>query len=50
MVDSFSCRAWDTYLSFKPIDGIRKGRLDAADLEAARVFAESLRSRAGTTS
>ncbi|MFD2467777.1 flavodoxin family protein [Amycolatopsis silviterrae] len=43
VVDTFSCRAWDTYLPFKPIGGIRKGRPDAADLAAARLFAEGLR-------
>ncbi|WP_328603170.1 flavodoxin family protein [Amycolatopsis sp. NBC_00345] len=50
VVDTFSCRALDTYLPFKPIGGIRKGRPDAADLEAARSFAERLRARTGATS
>ncbi|WP_406631459.1 flavodoxin family protein [Amycolatopsis sp. WGS_07] len=47
VVDTFSCRAWDTYLPFKPIGGIRKGRPGAADLAAARIFAEGLRTGAG---
>ena len=43
VIDTFSCRAWDTYLPFKPVGGIRKGRPDTADLDAARAFAERLR-------
>jgi flavodoxin len=50
VVDTFSCRALDTYLPFKPIGGIRKGRPDASDLEAARAFAEKLRARIDATS
>ncbi|MFJ9850202.1 flavodoxin family protein [Streptomyces sp. NPDC101150] len=50
VVDTFSCRAWDTWLPFKPVGGIRKGRPDAADLEAARTFAEGLRGRIGGAS
>ncbi|QWF84922.1 flavodoxin family protein [Amycolatopsis sp. CA-230715] len=42
VVDTFSCRAFDTYLPFKLVGGIRKGRPDAADLAAARAFAERL--------
>ncbi|MGP9022912.1 flavodoxin family protein [Streptomyces sp. BR1] len=45
VVDTFTCRAWDTWLPFKPVGGIRKGRPDATDLEAARRFAEGLRDR-----
>ncbi|MBB5912146.1 flavodoxin [Nocardia transvalensis] len=45
VVDTFSCRAYDTYLPFKLVGGIRKGRPDASDLEAARTFAEGLRTR-----
>ncbi len=37
--------AYGTYLPFKPIGGIRKGRPNAEDLAAARVFAEELRDR-----
>ncbi|MDG4859643.1 flavodoxin family protein [Streptomyces sp. T-3] len=47
VVDTFSCRGLDTYLPFKPVGGIRKGRPDANDLEAARTFAEGLRDRIG---
>ncbi|MFB6602839.1 flavodoxin family protein [Streptomyces noursei] len=43
--DTFSCRALDTWLPFKPVGGINKGRPDATDLAAARTFAEGLRAR-----
>ncbi|WP_431962958.1 flavodoxin family protein [Nocardia sp. bgisy134] len=49
VVDTFSCRAFDTYLPFKLVGGIRKGRPNAADLAAARTFAEGLRARIGAT-
>ncbi|RDI52971.1 flavodoxin family protein [Nocardia mexicana] len=49
VVDTFACRAYDTWLPFKLVGGIRKGRPDAADLEAARLFAEGLRDRAGAS-
>lgn len=42
VVDTFSCRGHDTFLPFKPVGGIRKGRPNADDLAAARVFAEKL--------
>ncbi|MEV0246607.1 flavodoxin family protein [Nocardia sp. NPDC050712] len=42
VVDTFSCRAHDTYLPFKLVGGIRKGRPDASDLAAARTWAEGL--------
>ncbi len=45
---TFSCRARDTWLPFKPVGGIRKGRPDAADLEAARTFAAGLPARIGS--
>ncbi|MDI9918278.1 flavodoxin family protein [Rhodococcus sp. IEGM 1379] len=48
-LDAFSCRAWDTYLPFKLVGGIRKGRPNATDLESARAFAEGLRARISTT-
>lgn len=50
VVDTFSCRAFDTYLPFKLVGGIRKGRPNAADLEQARVFAQALRARIGAAS
>ncbi|MBB5101476.1 flavodoxin [Streptomyces spectabilis] len=50
VVDTFSCRAWDTAGPFKPVGGIRKGRPDAADLEAARAFAAGLPGRIDETS
>jgi hypothetical protein len=42
-VGSFSCRGFDTWWPFQPFGGIRKGRPNADDLHAARIFAESLR-------
>ncbi|GHE01547.1 flavodoxin family protein [Streptomyces alanosinicus] len=42
---TFSCRAFDTWAPFKPVGGIRKGRPDRSDLQAARQFAEGLRGR-----
>ncbi|KAA2266530.1 flavodoxin [Solihabitans fulvus] len=50
VVDTFSCRALDTYLPFKLVGGIRKARPDAADLAAARTFAEGLHVRIDATS
>ncbi|APA96489.1 hypothetical protein [Nocardia seriolae] len=50
VVDTFSCLADDTYLPFKIVGGIRKGRPDDADLAAARTFAEGLRTRIGAAS
>ncbi|MET8776322.1 flavodoxin family protein [Nocardia sp. NPDC004654] len=47
VVDTFSCRAFDTYAPFKLVGGIRKGRPNSTDLAAARTFAEGL---AGTYS
>ncbi|MFI6048244.1 flavodoxin family protein [Nocardia sp. NPDC051321] len=40
---TFSCRAFDTYAPFKLVGGIRKDRPNGADLAAARMFAERLR-------
>ncbi|MCI3928764.1 flavodoxin family protein [Streptomyces sp. AN091965] len=45
VVGTFSCRAWDTWGPFRSVGGIRKGRPDAADLEAARAFAAGLPAR-----
>ncbi|MFC4511414.1 flavodoxin family protein [Streptomyces ehimensis] len=42
---TFQCRGYDTWLPFKLVGGIRKGRPDATDLQAARAFAEGLRAR-----
>ncbi|MFI6869000.1 flavodoxin family protein [Nocardia sp. NPDC050406] len=50
VVDTFSCRGFDTYLPFKIVGGIRKGRPDASDLAAARSFAEGLRARIAAAS
>ncbi|PSJ29725.1 flavodoxin [Streptosporangium nondiastaticum] len=48
--DTFSCRGFDTWLPFKLVGGINKGRPGAPDLEAARTFAEELRGRIGAVS
>ncbi|MEV6669778.1 flavodoxin family protein [Streptomyces sp. NPDC051162] len=45
VVGTFSCRAFDTYLPFKLVGGIKKGRPNATDLESAHMFAEGLRTR-----
>jgi flavodoxin len=50
VVDTFSCRGYDTWLPLKVVGGIRKGHPDATDLDAARTFAEGLRARIGATS
>ncbi|TCO60890.1 flavodoxin family protein [Actinocrispum wychmicini] len=50
VVDTFSCRGFDTWLPFKPVGGIQKGRPNAADLGAAHTFAEGLRARIAATS
>lgn len=42
-VGSFSCRAFDTWWPFTPFGGIRKGRPNGGDLQAASAFAEGLR-------
>lgn len=42
VVGSFSTRGLDTYLPFKLVGGIRKGRPDASDLASARAFAQEL--------
>src|SRR5262245_47592536 len=39
----FSCRAFDTWAPLKLVGGLNKQRPDAADLAAARAFAERLR-------
>ncbi|QIS22922.1 flavodoxin family protein [Nocardia terpenica] len=50
VVDTFSCRALDTFAPFKIVGGIRKDRPNGADLASARTFAEGLRARVGTAS
>ncbi|MGW6376356.1 flavodoxin family protein [Rhodococcus sp. NPDC055112] len=45
VVDTFSCRAFDTYLPFKLVGGRRKERPDINDLRAAHTFAERLRAQ-----
>ncbi|MER7580468.1 flavodoxin family protein [Kitasatospora sp. NPDC097691] len=42
---AFSCRGFDTWLPFRLVGGINKARPGAADLAAARAFAEGLRAR-----
>ncbi|MBV6701782.1 flavodoxin family protein [Kitasatospora aureofaciens] len=48
--DTFSCRGFDTWLPFRLVGGINKGRPGAPDLDAARTFAEGLRARTGAAS
>ncbi|MCW2756316.1 MAG: hypothetical protein JWO46_62, partial [Nocardioidaceae bacterium] len=50
VLDAFSARGHDTWLPFKPFGGIRKGRPNSADLDAARACAERLRARVGAPS
>lgn len=45
--DTLSCRGLDTWLPFRLIGGVSKGRPNTTDLEAARTFAEGLRARIG---
>ncbi|MFE3543486.1 flavodoxin family protein [Nocardia sp. NPDC059177] len=45
ILDSFSCYGYDTFLPLMIVGGVRKGHPDAADLAAARTFAEGLRER-----
>lgn len=45
LVDTFSCFGFDTFLPLMIVGGVRKGRPNAADLGAARRFAERLRAR-----
>ncbi len=48
--DTFSCRGFDTWLPFRLLGGINKGRPNSTDLQAARAFAEGLRARIGAVS
>ncbi|MFE9785693.1 flavodoxin family protein [Nocardia salmonicida] len=43
VIDAFGCRGYDTVLPLRLVGGIHKGHPDAADLTAARAFAEKLR-------
>lgn len=43
VVGGFTCRGYDTYLPFKLVGGIGKGRPNADDLASAREFAEFLK-------
>ncbi|NYT21964.1 MAG: flavodoxin [Methanomicrobiales archaeon] len=50
ILDEFSCKGWDSWGPLKLVGGINRGRPDAEDLEAARVFARGLKARIqGTT-
>lgn len=44
-IDTFHCRGFDTWLPLKLVGGIQKGHPDERDVQAARTFAEGLRSR-----
>lgn len=50
VVDTFTCRGFDTVLPLRLVGGIRKGHPNATDLDAARTFAVGLRARVGATS
>lgn len=43
VVDTFICRGYDTWFPFRIVGGVAKGRPTAAELDAARQFAEGLR-------
>jgi flavodoxin len=45
VVDTFSCRGFDTWLPLRVVGGLNKGRPNPADLAAARSFATSLHGR-----
>ncbi|MFJ6482300.1 MULTISPECIES: hypothetical protein [unclassified Streptomyces] len=42
VVDTFTCRALDTWMPFRLVGGINKQRPDENDLIAARTFARRL--------
>lgn len=46
VVGGFSCRGFDTFMPFKLVGGIRRGRPNRTDLASARAFAEHLRDNA----
>ncbi|MFE0024694.1 flavodoxin family protein [Amycolatopsis sp. NPDC059021] len=45
VTEPFLCRGFDTYLPFRLVGGIRKGRPGPSELDAARAFAERLSTR-----
>ncbi|NKY50719.1 flavodoxin family protein [Nocardia vermiculata] len=48
-IDTFHCRGFDTWLPLTVVGGIRKGRPDDADLQAALAFAERLQAAVNST-
>lgn len=48
VLDTFTCRGLDTWLPMRIVGGVGKGHPGAADLHAARSFAEGLRARVTT--
>ncbi|WP_280471457.1 hypothetical protein [Nocardia cyriacigeorgica] len=48
VVDTFTCRGFDTWLPLRIVGGIQKGHPDEDDLLAARTFAADLRARVET--
>lgn len=42
MIDTFSCRGWDTWLPLRVVGGVNRGHPDDADLVRARAFARSV--------
>ncbi|MEV4152548.1 flavodoxin family protein [Nocardia salmonicida] len=49
VIDAFGCRGFDTWLPLRLVGGIHKAHPDAADLTAARAFAENLRTKTTAT-
>lgn len=47
VLDTFSCRGFDTWLPLRLVGGLNKGRPNGADLDAARAFARRLAGRVG---
>lgn len=42
VIDTFSCRGWDTWLPLRVVGGVNRGHPDDADLARARAFARSV--------
>lgn len=42
VIDTFTCRGWDTWLPLRVVGGVNRGHPDDADLDRARTFARSV--------
>ncbi len=49
VLDTFSCRGWDTWLPLRLVGGLNKGRPNETDLTSARAFASEIRERMART-